>query len=166
MIALTEEMLLISSAERRNVQWSGAHPFTTAPGSASLCEADDGLLVKVNPAEAVAGRSGPSIAGVVATRGLKCRQGPCGVRDRASNALRLRRQGGFTFHEGRMCVTAMRGGAAPPGSRAGSCMEGRHRNMRGSIGALGQVTGGGGKRGAAGANTRAEIGSWTASYYR
>ena len=36
---------------------------------------------KSHPANAVAGRLGPSLAGVAATRGPKCRQGSCGVRD-------------------------------------------------------------------------------------
>jgi hypothetical protein len=36
---------------------------------------------KSRPANAVAGRPGPSLAGVDATRDLKCRQGSCGVRD-------------------------------------------------------------------------------------
>ncbi|RWE77530.1 MAG: hypothetical protein EOS81_35100, partial [Mesorhizobium sp.] len=36
---------------------------------------------KSHPAKAVAGKPGPSLAGVAATRGLKCRQEPCGVRE-------------------------------------------------------------------------------------
>lgn len=36
---------------------------------------------KSHPAKAAAGEPGPSLAGVAATRGLKCRQDPCGVRE-------------------------------------------------------------------------------------
>ena len=36
---------------------------------------------KSHPAKAEAGKSGPSLAGVAVTRGLKCRQEPCGVRE-------------------------------------------------------------------------------------
>ncbi|RWA59247.1 MAG: hypothetical protein EOQ28_33220 [Mesorhizobium sp.] len=36
---------------------------------------------KSHPAKAVAGKPGPSLAGVAATRGLKCRQESCGVRE-------------------------------------------------------------------------------------
>ena len=36
---------------------------------------------KSHPAKAEAGRPGPSLAGVAATRGSKCRQEPCGVRE-------------------------------------------------------------------------------------
>ena len=39
---------------------------------------------KSHPVKAVAGRLGSSLAGVAATRGLKCRQRPCGVWDRTS----------------------------------------------------------------------------------
>ena len=39
---------------------------------------------KSHPVKAVAGRPGSSLAGVAATRGLKCRQRPCGVWDRTS----------------------------------------------------------------------------------
>ncbi|WP_265440534.1 hypothetical protein [Bradyrhizobium sp. SEMIA] len=36
---------------------------------------------KSHPAKAEAGKPGPSLAGVVVTRGPKCRQEPCGVRE-------------------------------------------------------------------------------------
>ncbi|MER9300807.1 hypothetical protein NKI38_30705 [Mesorhizobium sp. M0621] len=36
---------------------------------------------KSHPTKAKAGSPGPSLAGVAATRGLKCRQEPCGVRE-------------------------------------------------------------------------------------
>ncbi|MGY4353199.1 hypothetical protein ACVWXM_009716 [Bradyrhizobium sp. GM7.3] len=36
---------------------------------------------KSHPAKAEAGKPGPSLAGVAVTRGLKCRQEPCGVRE-------------------------------------------------------------------------------------
>ncbi len=36
---------------------------------------------KSHPAKDIAGKPGPSLAGVAVTRGLKCRQEPCGVRE-------------------------------------------------------------------------------------
>ncbi|ASP89673.1 hypothetical protein CDO26_36910 (plasmid) [Sinorhizobium meliloti] len=36
---------------------------------------------KSHPAKATAGKPGPSLAGIAVTRGLKCRQEPCGVRE-------------------------------------------------------------------------------------
>jgi hypothetical protein len=65
--------------------------------------------------------------------------------------------------EGSMYAVAMRDGAASPGSKAGSRMESKRRNMRGPIGSAGLVSGAGCWRGAAGANIRAEIGSRTGS---
>ncbi len=69
----------------------------------------------------------------------------------------------FPFHEDSTRGIAMRDGGAPPGSKAGPCMEGKRRNMRGPIGAAGLVSGGGWRRGTAGAAVRAEIGSRTGS---
>ena len=66
-------------------------------------------------------------------------------------------------HEGSMCTVVTRDGDAPPGSRARLRMEGNHRNMRGPTGAAGLVSGGGGRRGTAGAAFRAEVGSRTGS---
>lgn len=76
---------------------------------------------KSDPAKAVAGGLGPSLAGVVATRGPKCRQGPCRVRDRASKGGGTRRPSWFPNSEGSMCAVGRRDGVAPPGSKAGSC---------------------------------------------
>ena len=55
------------------------------------------------------------------------------------------------------------GGVAPPGSKAGSRMEGRRWNMRGPTGAAGLVAGGGRAQGMTGAPVRAEVGSRTGS---
>ena len=68
--------------------------------------------------------------------------------------------------EGSTCVIAMRDGVASPGSKAGSRMESIHRNMRGPTGSAGLVSGGGWRRGVAGAVIRAEVGSRTGSYDR
>ena len=69
----------------------------------------------------------------------------------------------FPKREGSMCTVVMRDSDAPPGSKAASCIEGDHRNMRGPIGSAGLVSGGGRSRGTAGAAFRAEIGSRTGS---
>jgi hypothetical protein len=90
-----------------------------------------------DPAKAVAGRLGPSLAGVVVTRGPKCRQGPCRVRDRASKGGRSRRPSWLPNSEGSMCAVGRRDGVAPPGSKAGSRTEGDRRNMRGPPGSAG-----------------------------
>ena len=66
-------------------------------------------------------------------------------------------------HEGSMCAVVMRDGDASPGSKAASRMESIHRNMRGPIGSARLVSGGGWRRGTAGAVIRAEIGSRTGS---
>jgi len=55
-----------------------------------------------------------------------------------------------------MIAVATRDGDAPPGSKAGSRMEGNRRNMRGPTGAAGLVSGGGRQRGTAGVAARAE----------
>ena len=62
-------------------------------------------------------------------------------------------------HEGSTFAIAMRDGVAPPGSKAGSRMESIRRNMRGPTGSARLVSGGGGRRGSAGAALRAEVGS-------
>ena len=69
-------------------------------------------------------------------------------------------------HEGSTCVIARRDDVAPPGSKAASRMEGKHRNMRGPTGSARLVSGGGEWQGDAGAAVRAEVGSRTGSYYR
>ena len=85
------------------------------------------------------------------------------MRDRASKGGRSRRPSCFPNSEGSMCTVNMRDGVAPSGSKAGSCMEGKRRNMRGPIGSAGLVSGGGRSQGTAEAGTRAEIGSRTGS---
>jgi hypothetical protein len=64
-------------------------------------------------------------------------------------------------HEGSTCAIAMRDGVAPPRSKTASRMEGIRRNMRGPTESAGMVADGGGRRGAAGAVLRAEVGSGT-----
>ena len=66
-------------------------------------------------------------------------------------------------HEGSMGIIDMRDDAAPPGSKAGSRMEGNHRNMRGPTGSAGLVSSGGQRQGTARAAVRAEVGSRTGS---
>ena len=58
----------------------------------------------------------------------------------------------------------MRDDAAPPGSKAGSRMEGNHRNMRGPTGSAGLVSSGGSGK-ALPELARAEVGSRTGSSY-
>ena len=65
--------------------------------------------------------------------------------------------------EGSTCDIAMRDGVASPGSKAASRTKSTHRNMRGPTGAAGLVSGGGWRRGDAGAAVRAEVGSRTGS---
>ena len=66
-------------------------------------------------------------------------------------------------HEGSMSIVVRRDGAAPPGSKAVSRMEGKRWNMRSPTGSAGLVSGGGRTRGKAGAFARAEVGSRTGS---
>jgi hypothetical protein len=61
------------------------------------------------------------------------------------------------------CAIAMRDGVAPPGSIAGSRMNSIRRNLRGPTGAARMVSGGGWRRGDAGAAIRAEVGRRTGS---
>jgi hypothetical protein len=69
----------------------------------------------------------------------------------------------FPFHEGNMNIVVMRDDVAPPGSKAGSRMEGSHRNMRDPTGSAGMVSSGGQQQGTAGVAFRAEVGSRTGS---
>lgn len=69
----------------------------------------------------------------------------------------------FPKHEGSMSIVVMRDDVAPSGSKAGSRMEGNHRNMRGPTGSAGLVSSGGQQQGTAGAAVRAEVGSRTGS---
>ena len=83
------------------------------------------------------------------------------MRDRASKGGSSWRPSCFPTSEGSTCIVVMRDDVAPPGSKAGPCMEGNRRNMRGPIGSAGLVSGGGYPQGTAGADARAEIGSRT-----
>jgi hypothetical protein len=65
--------------------------------------------------------------------------------------------------EGSTCGIARRDADAPPGSKAVSRIEGKHRNMRDPTGSVGMVSGGGVWRGTARAALRAEVGSRTGS---
>jgi hypothetical protein len=66
-------------------------------------------------------------------------------------------------HEGSTWVIAMRDDIASPGSKAASCMNSIRRNMRDPTGSARLVSGGGWRRGVAGATVRAEVGSRTGS---
>jgi hypothetical protein len=89
------------------------------PNNASIVRLVGTLLAgQTDPAKAVAGRLGPSLAGVAATRGPKRRQGLCRVRDRASLGGRSRRPSQLPIGEGSMCVVDMRDDVAPPASKA------------------------------------------------
>ena len=67
----------------------------------------------------------------------------------------------FPKHEDKMNIVVMRDDVAPPGSKAGSRMEGSQRNMRDPTGSAGMVSSGGERRGTAGVAVRAEVGSRT-----
>lgn len=69
----------------------------------------------------------------------------------------------FPKHEDNMNIVVMRDDIAPPGSKAGSRMEGSHRNMRGPTGSAGLVSCGGQQQGTAGVAVRAEVGIRTGS---
>ena len=66
-------------------------------------------------------------------------------------------------YEGSTCVIAMRDDDASPGSKAASRMKSIRRNMRDPTGSARLVSGGGWRRGDAGAAIRAEVGSRTGS---
>src|SRR6266545_6433348 len=72
------------------------------------------------PTNAVAGRSGPSLAGLAATSGPKRRQGSCGVRAGSPERMKVVEAEAVPVAEGRMCAVAKRDGDAPPGSKAAS----------------------------------------------
>jgi hypothetical protein len=61
-------------------KWSGEPPLISTTDGSALCKAEDHLPVKVLSGQSLAGRPGPSLAGVAATRGPKRRQGSCGER--------------------------------------------------------------------------------------
>jgi hypothetical protein len=94
---------------------------------------------KSRPAKAVAGRLGPSLAGVTATWGLKRRQEPCGVRVGSLERQSFAEVELFPVDEDSMWALAMREGHAPPGSRTVSRVEGHHRDPGGPAGSIGLV---------------------------
>lgn len=69
----------------------------------------------------------------------------------------------FPKCEDRMSDLAMREVVAPPGSKATSRTEGKRWNMRGPTGSVALVRDGGVRRGDAGVELRAEVGSRTRS---
>src|SRR5712691_6821322 len=99
------------------------------------------------PTNAVAGRSGPSLAGGVVTHRLKRRQGACGVRAGSPERMKVVEAEAVPVAEGRMCAVATRDGDAPPGSQAASRTKSHLRDPGGPIGTVGVVTDGGEARG-------------------
>jgi hypothetical protein len=102
---------------------------------------------KSRTTKAVAGRSKPSLAGVAVTRGLKRRQGSCGVRVVSLESWKVAEAETVMTVEGRMCAVAMRDGDAPPGSWTASRAKGQRRNPGGPAGSVGLVADGGVARG-------------------
>jgi hypothetical protein len=68
------------------------------------------------PTKAGAGRSAPSLAGVAVTRGLKRRQGSCGVREVSLEMKEIAGAEPFITVEGNRVAVEMPGNALPPGS--------------------------------------------------
>src|SRR6266478_4485479 len=116
---------------------------------------------KSRPTNAVAGRSGPSLASLAATSGSKRRQGLCGVRAGSPERMKVVEAEAVPVAEGRMCAVATRDGDAPPGSQAASRTKGHHRDPGGPIGAVGMVADGDGTQGQTGVPHRAEVGRRT-----
>src|SRR5712691_1090226 len=116
---------------------------------------------KSRPANAVAGRPVPSLAGGVVTHRPKRRQGSCGVRAESPERMKVVEAEAVPVAEGSMCAVAKRDGDAPPGSQAASRTEGRLRDPGDPIGAVGVVSDGGEARGETGVPHRAEVGSRT-----
>ena len=97
---------------------------------------------KSRPTNAVAGRSGPSLASLAVTSGLKRRQGSCGVRAGSPERVKVVEAEAVPVAEGRMCTVATRDGDAPPGSKAASRTKGHHRDPGDPTGTVGMVTDG------------------------
>src|SRR5258708_12427393 len=117
------------------------------------------------PTRAVAGTSGPSLAGVVATRGLKRRQGSSGGRVVSPERVNVVEAETVPVVEGQVCAIAKRDGDAPPGSRTASRTNSHHRDPRGPIGSVGVVAGGDVSRGTTQTQPPAQIGSPVHPYY-
>jgi len=111
------------------------------------------------PTRAVAGTSGPSLAGVVATRGPKRRQGSSGVRVVSPERVNVVEAETVPVVEGQVCAIAKRDGDAPPGSQTASRTNSHHRDPRGPVGSSGVVAAGDVSRGTTEAKRRAETGS-------
>jgi hypothetical protein len=120
---------------------------------------------KSRTTRAVAGRSEPSLAGVAVTRGLKRRQGSCGVRVVSPESWKVVEAETVLFVEGRVCAVAKRDGDASPGSWTASRAKGQRRNPGGPAGTVGLVTNGGEARGRTEVPRRAEAGSRIDPYY-
>src|SRR5256712_14160705 len=105
---------------------------------------------KSRPANAVAGRPGPSLAGGVVTHRLKRRQGSCGVRADSPERVKVVEAEAVPVAEGSMCAVAMRDGDAPPGSQAASRTQSHRRDPGDPIGTVGVVADGGEARGQTG----------------
>src|SRR3989449_9400802 len=97
---------------------------------------------KSRPANAVAGRPEPSLAGGVATHRPKRRQGSCGVRAESPERMKVVEAEAVPVAEGSMCAVAKRDGDAPPGSQAASRTKSRLRDPGDPTGAVGVVTDG------------------------
>jgi len=113
------------------------------------------------PAKAIAGGPEPSLAGVAVTRGLKRRQGSCGMRDGSSEISKIAEAESVKIAEGNR--SAVDKCLLPPESWSASRTKGWHRNLGGPAGAVGMFpTGVVYLRGKTGAAHRAEAGSRTA----
>src|SRR5213594_660011 len=113
---------------------------------------------KSRPTNAVAGRSGPSLASLAVTSGLKRRQGSCGVRAVSPERMKVVEAEAVPVAEGRMCAVAKRDGDAPPGSQAASRTKSHLRDPGDPIGTVGVVADGGEARGQTRVPHRAEGG--------
>ena len=96
---------------------------------------------------AVAAGSKPSLAGVAVTRGLKRRQGLCGVRIVSPERWKVAEAKTVRVVEGRVYAVAKRDGDAPPGSWVASRIKSRRPNPGGPAGTVGVVADGGVARG-------------------
>ena len=81
--------------------------ISTAPGSA-LGKLKMTCGWESRPANAVAGRPGPSLAGCVATHSLKRRQGSCGVRAESPERMKVVEAEAVPVAEGCTAVSAHR----------------------------------------------------------
>src|SRR5947208_16976452 len=95
---------------------------------------------KSRPTNAVAGRSGPSLASLAVTSGSKRRQGSCGVRAVSPERMNVVEAEAVPVAEGRMCAVAKRDGEVPRGAKAASRRKGYHGEAGNQAGALGSET--------------------------